>query len=276
METTFFEQYSPSVLYEKCLRSRYCFYENSYHMQLDLPYIFPSESIFHLKPFIAMCKESSEGEYSTGNYEEVWIEGRLRARGSFSKCRPSGIWRFFHDNGSCAEIVNLGDEGNIFAHHYLFYPNEVMSFSFEHSCAEVTGVLREWFPNGQVKSVINVQKGSLQGMCRRWYENGQLESEGEFSNGRKSGNYKQWNADGVLAFERVQVFNTTLHCEKIFNNEGKIVQSTSYMDDQLHGEEVQYFDYDHNVMFEKPQVIYHLNNKQVPPGEFFGRTGVIN
>ena len=275
MEKTFFDKYSPSELYENCLKPRYCFYENPYQMQLDLPYIFPSEVIFRLKSFWAMCKESSEGEYSSGNYEEVWAGGVLRARGRFKNCLPFDVWRFFHDNGNCAEIVSLNDNGNIFAHHNLFYSNGQMSFSFEHSCPDVTGTLREWFPNGNIKSEIKVYKGNQQGMCRRWFENGQLANEGEFVNGKKAGNYSQWNENGVLIFERIQTFNSTLFCEKVFDDDGQILQLRSYKDDGLHGEEVQYFDYERRVFFEKPQVTYYLNNGKVLPSEFCGRTGVI-
>ncbi len=275
MDDPFFLRYSPSDLYASIgCGAEYVSYEDQNITHLDMPFLFPSENIFRLGSFIDMCqKHHADDSGLTGDYEEVWVGGVLKARGGFCSGRPFGCWRFFHDNGRCAEVVRLDAEGNIQSEHVLFHQNGNRMFSFHHQGLKLTGILKEGFSNGQVKSEIRAHQGKRDGLCRSWHENGRLASEGAFTIGAIFGDYKQWNSDGVLVYEREGVENTKICYEKQYNDQGQIQRVRPYLNNELHGEQIVYFDYERRIMLEKPRMTYYLHGREVAEAEFVARLG---
>ena len=277
MSDAFFINYSPSELYGLIgCGAGYVSYEDQNITHLDVPFIFPSECVFRLRSFVDMCQQHHINDQElTRDYEEVWVNGVLKARGGFYSGRPFGCWRFFHDNGRCAEVVRLDVDGKIQSEHVLFYLNGNRMFSFCHQGADLTGVLKEGFSNGQIKTEIKMREGKRDGVCRTWHENGRIASEGEFALGVVSGGYKRWDSEGVLFFERIAVENTKIHHEKQYNEQGQIMRLRSYIDNELHGEDISYFDFDRRIMLGKPLVSYYFYGKNVSQVEFLGRGGFI-
>lgn len=275
MDNQFFEKYSPSELYAYVgCGAEYVFYEDEHVTHLDIPYLFPSETVFRLRAFIDICRsQHATDEGHPSNYEEVWVNGSLKARGGFSFGRPFGCWRFFHDNGQCSEVVNLKADGNIYGEHALFDVKGSKLFSFCYQGPGFTGTLKEWYLNGQIKTELMASNGNRDGACRRWYENGRIANDTEFAAGELVGGFKQWNAEGVLVFERVPVENTRFYHEKQYNDQGQIMRMRSYLDHKLHGEEIVYFDYELKVMFDKPQGAYYVLGNKVTQDDFFGWKG---
>lgn len=269
----FFEKYSPSQLYSGVgCGAEYISYEDEDVTHLDIPFVFPSEMIFKLKSFEDMCKRHhKDDEQRSGGYEEVWIAGRLKARGGFYQGIPCGCWRFFHDNGKLAETLILDDKGNIISMHSLSYPEGGRMFSFQYLGDGVTGHLKEYFRNGQQKSDVQVKDGKREGLCRTWHDNGYLSSEGVFKEGRRTNEYKQYNDEGILIFERAPLGHTRISCEKQYNDQGEVLKKCSYLGDNKHGEDIVYFDSARKVMLEVPKVTYYFNGREVARDEFLAR-----
>lgn len=63
-----------------------------------------------------------------------------------------------------------------------------------------TGIAREWYPDGTLKSEEHYVNGSKHGICQEWFKNGQLKTEAfyEFSIRVKE---KIWNEKGELVQE---------------------------------------------------------------------------
>lgn len=64
--------------------------------------------------------------------------------------------------------------------------------------------IKEWFPNGKVKSVAELDPdgGGLHGRVAAWYPNGQISGESFYSNDLLNGHYREWDEDGNLITER--------------------------------------------------------------------------
>jgi antitoxin component YwqK of YwqJK toxin-antitoxin module len=277
MDGQFFTTYSPSELYGFFgSGAEYVSYEDQNMAHLDVPRLFPSETIFRLKAFSDICREHHSEETPSTDHEEVWVSGVRRARGGFRAGRPFGTWRFFHENGHCAEVVCLDAEGNIFSEHVLFYDNGERQFAFYHQGQDLTGVLKEGYPNGQIKSEINIHNGKREGMCRQWHENGRLSFEGIFKDGQPGGQATNWDANGGMICERIQVENTEVFHEKEYTDKGQLKRVRSYLTAKgMHGEETVYYDYERRIMRATPEVNYYLYNKLVSKVEFFARTGAL-
>ncbi len=278
MDEQFFTKYSPSELYSSVgCGGEYISYEDQNLAHLDVPFLFPSEALFKLKSFIEICQRHHMDDSAvTRDYEEVWVAGSLKARGGFYSGRPCGCWRFFNENGQCAEVVHLDVEGNIYSEHVLFYSNGQRMFSFCHQGDVLSGPLMEWFSNGQIKREERFREGKHNGMSRSWHENGRLEMEREFENDTPVGGYTLWDQDGLVIMERIPVEYTKVFQEKEYTRKGQLKRIRSYLADyQMHGEETSYYDYERQVMREQPEVKYYLNNKEVNKVEYFARTGGV-
>lgn len=65
-------------------------------------------------------------------------------------------------------------------------------------------VLREFYPEGALKSETEVKEGKRHGRYREYYENGKLKLRGKYSNNRPKGTWKYYTEEGKL--ERKEVF----------------------------------------------------------------------
>jgi antitoxin component YwqK of YwqJK toxin-antitoxin module len=279
MDEKFFSMYSPSELYATAgCQAEYISYTDQNMTHLDIPYIFPSECVFKLASFIDMCQRyHADATELMHDHEEIWVGGILKARGSFYAGRPFGRWRFFHENGQCAEVVDLDLDGNIKSEHVLFYQDGKRMFCFAHTGEELTGILEETYLNGQIKSKIRLQHGKREGICRQWHENGYLSFEGSYKEGVPDGKTTLWNETGIMIFERVQVEHTKVFYENEYTDKGQLKGRRHYLaDHQLHGEELVYFDDERRMPLETPQVNYYLHNKPVAKVEFFARGGTTS
>lgn len=65
-------------------------------------------------------------------------------------------------------------------------------------------VLREFYPEGALKSEAEVKEGKLHGRYREYYENGKLKLRGKYSKNQPKGTWKYYTEDGE--FERKEKF----------------------------------------------------------------------
>ena len=62
-------------------------------------------------------------------------------------------------------------------------------------------VVKEYWPNGQVKSERTYQDGKLEGISKEYGEDGTVLSEENYENGKKNGISKLYYTDGTLRME---------------------------------------------------------------------------
>ena len=65
-------------------------------------------------------------------------------------------------------------------------------------------VLREFYPEGALKSEAEVKEGKRHGRYREYHENGKLKLRGKYSNNQPKGTWKYYTEEGE--FERKEKF----------------------------------------------------------------------
>ena len=65
-------------------------------------------------------------------------------------------------------------------------------------------VLREFYPEGALKSEAEVKEGKRHGRYREYYENGKLRLRGKYSHNQPKGTWKYYTEEGK--FERKEKF----------------------------------------------------------------------
>ena len=60
------------------------------------------------------------------------------------------------------------------------------------------GLIKRWYPNGQLEYEYNYKDGKRDGLAKGWYPNGQLEYEYNYKDGELDGLTKSWDEDGQL------------------------------------------------------------------------------
>ena len=68
-------------------------------------------------------------------------------------------------------------------------------------------VLREFYPEGALKSEAEVKDGKRHGRYREYYEDGTLKLRGKYANNKPKGTWKYYTEDGK--FERKEKFQIT-------------------------------------------------------------------
>jgi antitoxin component YwqK of YwqJK toxin-antitoxin module len=66
-----------------------------------------------------------------------------------------------------------------------------------------TGIARQKYPDGKVRSEFPFKNGRFHGTVKEWYQNGKRLSETEFKNGERSGKNIEWTEAGLPYRERV-------------------------------------------------------------------------
>ena len=64
-----------------------------------------------------------------------------------------------------------------------------------------SGVLKEWYDNGNLYLEYKMKDGIKNGLCKKWYEDGQLMISYNYKNGKLHGNQKKWHNNGKIKGE---------------------------------------------------------------------------
>ncbi|MDU8884552.1 hypothetical protein RXV94_00165 [Yeosuana sp. MJ-SS3] len=65
----------------------------------------------------------------------------------------------------------------------------------------VSGLVKEWYENGQLSQEAILKDGKAVGNFKEWYENGQLNFEATFLDGKQDGLSRIWLENGKLKSE---------------------------------------------------------------------------
>lgn len=72
----------------------------------------------------------------------------------------------------------------------------------EYHMGMFSGIVKSWYPNGQISASSMYSMGIVHGESIRWHENGKKKSEGLTLNGKPSGLWRYWKEDGTILMER--------------------------------------------------------------------------
>ncbi|HEY1045251.1 MAG TPA: hypothetical protein VGF79_02355 [Bacteroidia bacterium] len=91
-----------------------------------------------------------------------------------------------------------------------------------------TGVKKEYFESGKIKSIFNLRKDKKHGTCQTFYENGNKNMEMEYRNDRRDGAYRWYYETGEL-FQEGNFSDDKLHGQVTeFEKNGSIRKVKNY------------------------------------------------
>jgi hypothetical protein len=97
------------------------------------------------------------------------------------------------------------------------------------------GIHKEFYPNGQKKSLGNYKDGKQEGKHFEWHENGKKKAEYNYINGKLDGRILRWHDNGIKKFE-ASTSNGEAHGKLTswFSN-GQKERETSFNSGKAHG-----------------------------------------
>lgn len=88
-----------------------------------------------------------------------------------------------------------------------------------------TGVVVEYWPNGQKRGESKIRDGKVQGKVTSWFENGRRKASAVFKDGRLNGKWIEWYENGQKKREREFLDDTEIPGSlKYWNEDGKRIR----------------------------------------------------
>lgn len=103
-------------------------------------------------------------------------------------------------------------------------------------CSSCTKTEKNYYPDGNVQSIITYRMGKEHGKTTYFYDNpNTLEMEVEMKNGKRNGEFRRYFENGNLDTHCVYVNDSIEGVQTIFSPDGKKVQESTYKNGRLDG-----------------------------------------
>ena len=93
-------------------------------------------------------------------------------------------------------------------------------------------VEKEYYPNGQLKSVLNYKKGQLEGIALYYYENGALKERVNYRKGKRERTGTTYYESGKLK-EEITYENGVKVNVKLYGEDGELISESVYKEGKL-------------------------------------------
>ena len=93
-------------------------------------------------------------------------------------------------------------------------------------------VEKEYYPNGQLKSVLNYKKGQLEGIALYYYENGALKERVNYRKGKRERTGTTYYESGKLK-EEITYENGVKGKVKLYGEDGELISESVYKDGKV-------------------------------------------
>jgi antitoxin component YwqK of YwqJK toxin-antitoxin module len=93
-------------------------------------------------------------------------------------------------------------------------------------------VKKEYYPNGQLKSVLNYKKGQLEGIALYYYENGALKERVNYRKGKRERTGTTYYESGKLK-EEITYENGMKVNVKLYGEDGGLISESLYKDGKV-------------------------------------------
>ncbi|WP_349764108.1 hypothetical protein [Fusobacterium sp. SYSU M8D902] len=223
------------------------------------------QKTFYENGAIRKIENYKDGEYD-GEQKIFYENGNLEDLQKYDNNKRIGEWKEFYEDGNLKTIslyknnnlekqssynsngeliedfnVNYKDGMNFYIGKYLKKTNDTYKEGF-YNDKGFTGILKTYYPNGNVQEIFNLEDDFYIGKYEKYYENGKLFISGEYNNNSmKDKEWKYYEENGNY-----------LSC-KIFNN-GKYEKELEYYNNKLIRE---------RNFFENKIVVNNFNNNKL-------------
>ncbi|MBE0662512.1 MAG: toxin-antitoxin system YwqK family antitoxin [Bacteroidales bacterium] len=134
-----------------------------------------------------------------GDWEDYYIDGSLRAQGTYKNNKKTGEWIYYHENGTLEQKGTYDDEGKPVGEWVWYYDNGNLWREELFINGLQDGLVTEFDPFGKIISEGEYFEGLEEGKWIYNFENHKI--EGSYSSGRRNGVWKHYYSNGQLSFE---------------------------------------------------------------------------
>lgn len=225
----------------------------------------------------------------TDSILEYHDNGQLAKQGVYDDFfkRYEGPLKEFHANGKPKSITNYSSSGKIEGKYTEWYDNGQVKVEGEYKWTgdkdktwkeytregkllkeeqyeygKLRGVAKEYYPNGNPKSMVSYSNGKQNGVCTYFHENGQKKSAGWLTDGKKNKNWLTFAEDGSIK-TKTAYYNDEVNGEVVIYHSKDVIKEKYF---EKNG--VKYGAYVLNDPEGKPQIVANYNEAGALDGAY--------
>lgn len=199
-----------------------------------------------------------------GDVTTYYAEGTVRNIIQFKNDLPNGSYKDFHLSGKLAESatyengIHVGERlkfdpaGNLIQKslywkgvlegiEFFYYPTGAISSQIAYSRGIKHGASVTYFEDGSVEKKGQYKKGKPEGKFVTYWEDGSIAEDALYKKGRPVGEIKTFHENGKLNKRIVHNTRGEPMLSEIFDNEGNLIQQSSFHERLLHVETKTYY-----------------------------------
>lgn len=166
--------------------------------------------------------DANNASARNGEWVFYYSSGQVKGKVTYQDGCPVGKVTRWHKNGQKAEESDYIDCKPIGGR--MMWDKEGKKYFETRLEGGGRSVEIEWYPNGQMKSMIPYKDGQQYGKVKRWYANGQREEDVMMKNTRVHGSYRSWYPNGKKQREFFSINNVMSGEYREWNEEGNLVR----------------------------------------------------
>ena len=256
---------------------------------------------------------SYKNDSLSGYYVDYYSNGNINFQGWYENDNRTGEWNYYYSDTTLKETYYFIN-GKLNGKQYYYSPKGKLYMTQEYHLGDILNttfydtlenvyqvlnedtasenlVLKQFFPNGNIKKETSYKYGVAHGPFTNYFQNGTVQSTGQYINDKREGVWKWYYPDGKLSYEGTYYQNEKHGEWKNYDDDGKldnkknfeygllegetfyyspsgnITQKEFYRNDELHGEKIFYDE--HNNL----QLIRHYWNGKLTGYSYLGKDG---
>jgi len=162
-----------------------------------------------------------------GSWQGTYPSGRVRYQGQFIDDRPTGTFRYFHNDGSLrAELFHTPGNDTVSA--VYFHRNRQRMALGQFVNNQRVGPWRFFSDMGVKLAENNYENGALQGKSVTFFPGGAIAETVEYMHNEKDGAWIQYFEDGSIRLTTTYSQDKLNGPFKLFNQNGKLLLEATY------------------------------------------------
>lgn len=199
-----------------------------------------------------------------GITKQYYETGELELIGYWKNDKMNGLRVTYYKNGKIRSITTA--KNNVYTEpEYQYYEDGTLEAIIP---ARDTGIELVYYPNGNLKSEREYNKGKKCGNGKYYYDNGKIEADYNYKNNKRHGACKEYHLSGKLRLECEYKNGKKQGVEKRYYNSGQISYEHCYKNGLRDGYSISYKEktgeIEYKIFFRKGEVV-----------DFHGNDGII-
>lgn len=127
------------------------------------------------------------------------VNGRLSARGFYTKETKDSVWQYFNPITGKISARECYHQGVPHGEWKVYFMKDTMvSEQWNYSHGKKEGEWKMYYPDGSLKLKTSYRNNLLEGEYKIFYPKGEIKTEGIYKKGERNGEWKYYTMDGKL------------------------------------------------------------------------------